>query len=207
MIASSKNDFGCCRHTFTRVALKICLQRKWQPRRSGGRSRPPWSDRESAAPEGVQIRLVVAQQFDVLQTRAAGQQVVGDVQDVVAVVVRQMDLQQAKTRVDRLDRVRAFAPTGGSPRSRRGQSPACGRQVRNGCSRPSSWAARNPGCPFCPIAGRSAAWLAANVSLYWVSLEILLVSWNGFLRRAHYIRENKGGFEFFHAISVKGSLV
>ncbi len=25
--------------------------------------------------------------------------------------------------------------------------------------------------------------------------------------RTHYIRENKGGFEFFHAISVKGSLV
>jgi hypothetical protein len=25
--------------------------------------------------------------------------------------------------------------------------------------------------------------------------------------RTHYIRENKGGFEFFHAISLKGSLV
>jgi len=25
--------------------------------------------------------------------------------------------------------------------------------------------------------------------------------------RTHYIRENKGGFEFFHAISMKGSLV
>jgi hypothetical protein len=28
-----------------------------------------------------------------------------------------------------------------------------------------------------------------------------------FPQRAHYISENKGGFEFFHAISVKGPLV
>jgi len=27
------------------------------------------------------------------------------------------------------------------------------------------------------------------------------------MRRAHYIRENEGGFEFLYAISLKGSLV
>jgi len=43
--------------------------------------------------------------------------------------------------------------------------------------------------------------------LYFVSLEILLASWIGLFERTHYIRENKGGFEFFHAISVKGLLV
>ena len=55
------------------------------------------------ARQRVQIDLVVAEQFQVLQARAAGQDVVGDVQHVVALVVRQMDLEQLHFRVDRLD--------------------------------------------------------------------------------------------------------
>ena len=62
--------------------------------RSAGRSRRPWSGRESAVPQGVQIRLVVAPQFQVLQARSAGQQVVGDVQHVVRLAVGQVDLEQ-----------------------------------------------------------------------------------------------------------------
>ena len=56
----------------------------------------------AAGPQGVEVRLVAAQQFQVLQARSAGQQVVGDVQHVVGLVVGQMDLQQAEVAVDRL---------------------------------------------------------------------------------------------------------
>ncbi len=56
----------------------------------------------ASGPQGVEVRLVAAQQFQMLQTRSAGQQVVGDVQHVVGVVVGQMDLQQAEVLVDRL---------------------------------------------------------------------------------------------------------
>ena len=65
----------------------------------------------AASPQGVEIRLVAAQQFQVLQTRSSGQQVVGDVEHVIGVVVGQMDLQQPEALVDRLDRVRACGPS------------------------------------------------------------------------------------------------
>ena len=41
---------------------------------------------DALGPEGVEVDLVVAPDFEVLQAAAAGQEVVGDVQDVVALV-------------------------------------------------------------------------------------------------------------------------
>ena len=41
---------------------------------------------DAFGPEGVEVDLVVAADFEVLQAAAAGQEVVGDVQDVVALV-------------------------------------------------------------------------------------------------------------------------
>jgi hypothetical protein len=43
--------------------------------------------------EGVEIALVVSQEFQMLQPRPARQKVVGDVQDVIRFVVRQVDLE------------------------------------------------------------------------------------------------------------------
>ena len=41
---------------------------------------------DASGPEGVEVDLVVAADLEVLQAAAAGQEVVGDVQDVVALV-------------------------------------------------------------------------------------------------------------------------
>ena len=43
-------------------------------------------------PQGIEIDFVVAPQFEMLQTRAAGQQVVGDVQHVIGFGVGQIIL-------------------------------------------------------------------------------------------------------------------
>ena len=48
-------------------------------------------------PEGVEIDLVVAADFEVLDAAAAREEVVGDVQDVVALVIGQVPLQQVES--------------------------------------------------------------------------------------------------------------
>jgi len=53
--------------------------------------------------QGVEIDLVVAKRLQVLQAVAAAQDVVGDVQHVIRLVVRQMDLEQTQFIVDRAD--------------------------------------------------------------------------------------------------------
>jgi hypothetical protein len=53
--------------------------------------------------QGVQVRLVAAERLQVCQAVAAAHDVVGDVQDVVGLVVRQVDLQQVKVAVDGVD--------------------------------------------------------------------------------------------------------
>ena len=53
--------------------------------------------------QGVEIDLVVAPQFEVLDPLAAGQEVVGDVQHVVGFVVGQMPLEQVEVVVDVAD--------------------------------------------------------------------------------------------------------
>ena len=56
-----------------------------------------------SCPEGVEVDLVVAAHFEVLQAAAPGQEVVGDVQDVVALEVRQVPLQEVEAPVDVVD--------------------------------------------------------------------------------------------------------
>src|SRR5512142_400267 len=55
---------------------------------------------DAFGPQGVEEHLVVASDLDVLQAAATGQEVVGDVQDVVTLVIRQVPLQQVETLVD-----------------------------------------------------------------------------------------------------------
>ena len=59
-------------------------------------------------PQRVEIRFVVAFVFEVFQTRPIGQRVVGDVEHVIGLVIRKMDLQQFDVSIDRLDQS-AFA--------------------------------------------------------------------------------------------------
>ncbi len=56
----------------------------------------------AAGAQGVEVGLVVPQQFQVFQTGSAGQQVVGDREHVVGIVVGQMNLQQAEVAIDGL---------------------------------------------------------------------------------------------------------
>ena len=55
---------------------------------------------DAFGPEGVEVDLVVAPHLQVFQATAPGQEVVGDVQDVVALVVRQVPLEQVKVLID-----------------------------------------------------------------------------------------------------------
>ena len=57
---------------------------------------------DAAGAQGIEEDLVVAAQFDVLQAGAVAQGVVGEVEDVIRLVVRQMDLEQVQPVVDGL---------------------------------------------------------------------------------------------------------
>jgi hypothetical protein len=74
-------------------------------------------------PEGVEIDLVVAPDLQVLQAAAAGQEVVGDVQDVVALVVGQVPLQQVEVVVDVPDQVELPGQEVDGSDAARGDSP------------------------------------------------------------------------------------
>ena len=58
---------------------------------------------EAFGPEGVEIDLVVAADLQVLDAAAAGQEVVGEIQDVVALVIGQVPLEQVEPLVDVMD--------------------------------------------------------------------------------------------------------
>ena len=102
-IASWKNDFGCCCQNLSPRGVEDLLQAEDVARvettaevaRRGGVGDAPGS-------QGIQVGLVATQQLQVLQTRPPGQQVVGDVEHVVGLVVGQMELQQAEALVDGL---------------------------------------------------------------------------------------------------------
>ena len=59
--------------------------------------------RNAAGAQGVEEDLVVAAEFQVLQTRAVAQGVVGEGQDVVGLVVGEMELEQVQAVVDGVD--------------------------------------------------------------------------------------------------------
>ncbi len=59
--------------------------------------------RDQVRAQGVHVRRVMAQPLDVLQPRAAAQHVVGQVQHMIGLVVRQVHLQQLQPVIDLLD--------------------------------------------------------------------------------------------------------
>ena len=58
--------------------------------------------------QGVQIDLVVAPEFQMLQAGATSQQVVGDVQDMIRLAVGQVDLQYVEMPIDGLIQSQPF---------------------------------------------------------------------------------------------------
>ena len=59
---------------------------------------------DSLGSQGVKIDLIVASQFEVFDVLAAGEDVEGNVEDMVGFVVRQMPLEEVKVAVDVLDK-------------------------------------------------------------------------------------------------------
>ena len=57
---------------------------------------------DAAGAEGVKENLVVAAQLDVLQTGAVAQGVVGEVENVIRLVIRQVNLEQVQSAIDGL---------------------------------------------------------------------------------------------------------
>src|SRR5512135_21303 len=99
--ASSKNPSGCCFQARSRVSLKMPINCSPSPSLKR-RQKSPAVVRvgDAVGPEGIEVDLVVTPDFEVFQATAAGQEVVGDVQDVVALVIRHMPLEEVAVLVD-----------------------------------------------------------------------------------------------------------
>ena len=92
--------WGCCRQTFSRVALKIACKRG--KRAASSKRAAEIAGRggvgDPAGAQGVEVDAFVAPQLQVFETGFVAKGVVGDVQDVVGLVVRGSDLEQAEVR-------------------------------------------------------------------------------------------------------------
>ena len=84
---------------------------------------------DSLGPKGVQVDFVVSPQLQVFQAGSAGQQVVGHVQNMLRLMVRQVDLQHVQPAVNGLGQTRspgqqvhAPIPPGPRPRTRSASS-------------------------------------------------------------------------------------
>jgi len=73
-----------------------------------GSGNPPCAQR-------VQVDLVVAAKLQVLQARAAEEKIISDVQHVVRLVVRQMDLEQLQVAIQRLGESDGAGQSDGRP--------------------------------------------------------------------------------------------
>ena len=120
IVAQSKNSSGCLAQTFRRVVVDdvdegVDVRGREAAAEVAGRG----GIGNAASAEGVEEVLVVAAQFDVLQTGAAAQGVVGDVEHVVGFVIGQVELEQMQALVDGLDQADALEPAGEWRRCRR----------------------------------------------------------------------------------------
>ena len=104
IVARSKNFLGCRAQTF-----KPCLVGGLHQTADARLVKAPaevtrggWVGNPLRA-QGVKEDLVVASQLDVLESRAVAQRVVSQVQHVIGLMVRTMDLQQMQVTVDGID--------------------------------------------------------------------------------------------------------
>ena len=74
-------------------------------------------------PQGVQIHLIVPQPFEVLQAVPVAQDVVGDIQHVIRLVVRQMALEQVQLLIERGNQPRPLGHQVQGPEAAIGKAP------------------------------------------------------------------------------------
>ncbi len=128
---------------------------------------------DAARAEGIEEGVVVAAEFDVLEAGAVAQRVVGDVEDVVGLVIGEMDLEQVQALVDGLGQADVGGRACGWPRCRRGRWPGRGGRRR------SRWGERRGRagrwrCPWsCRVGVGFGTCVCGTRSGRWVSLEIL----------------------------------
>ena len=100
-MACSKKALGCCCQTSRRLSLMTRIKRgdvlglETAEEIAGG-----GGVGDTLGPQGVEIVLVVAEQFQVLETGAADQDVVGEVEDMVGLVVGEVAFEQVEFGVD-----------------------------------------------------------------------------------------------------------
>src|SRR5690242_12999757 len=93
--ASSKNPSGCWAQARSRASSKTSISRSTSASVKRRQKSPAVvGSGMRSAPEGVEIDLVVAPDLEVLQALSTGQEVIGDVQDVVALVVGLVPLEE-----------------------------------------------------------------------------------------------------------------
>src|SRR3954453_8151979 len=100
-MAWSKNESGCCRQTVTRLSLmtsiRVSMSAALNPAQevtSGGRVG------DALRPQDVEVGFVVAQQLQVVDGSAPGQQVEREVEDVVGFKVRDVSLEEMEPGVE-----------------------------------------------------------------------------------------------------------
>ena len=90
---------------------------------------------DAVGAEGVEEDDVVASQLDVVEAGAVAQRVVGEVEDVITLVVREVILEQVETFVDGLGQPEFPHEELNGADATAGDGPCLGRRPRSGCSR------------------------------------------------------------------------
>ena len=76
------------------------IKSKTSPPCNRQQNRRRWWDRYRWAPQGIEVDLVVTSQFEMLELVSSGQDVEGDVQHVIGLMVRQVTLEEMEPAVD-----------------------------------------------------------------------------------------------------------
>ena len=90
---------------------------------------------DAVGPEGVEEDEVVASQLDVVEAGAVAEGVVGEVQDVVGLVVGEVELEQVEPLVDGLGQSELADHQMDGADAAAGDAPGSCRRLRSGCWR------------------------------------------------------------------------
>ena len=136
MMASSKKSGGCWLQTLTPGLVEDVLEgldvvggeAAAEVAGGGGVG-------DAVGAQGVEEDLVVAAQFDVVEAGAVAQGVVGEVEDVVGLVVGEVELEQVEALVDGLGEAELADQEVDGADAAVGDGPGLGRRSRSGCWR------------------------------------------------------------------------
>ena len=108
MVASSKNEAGCRAQTrvpdlVADVDQRVHVGGPKTAAEIAGRGRIG----NAAGTEGIEIDFILAAQFQILQTGAIAQGVIGQVEHVIRLVIGQMNFEQVQLVIDGIDKADA----------------------------------------------------------------------------------------------------